>query len=88
MATAERSTVITDPVGIHARPASEFSQAAASSKCKVTIAKGEGAPVDASSILMVMSLGIAKDDKVTVTVDGDNAESVADDLIAKLTEAE
>ena len=88
MATAQRSTVITDPVGIHARPASEFSQAAASSGCKVTIAKGEGNPVDAGSILMVMSLGIAKGDKVTVTVEGDEAESVADSLVTQLTQAE
>ncbi|MCX8648254.1 HPr family phosphocarrier protein [Bifidobacterium sp. B4107] len=88
MATAQRSTIITDPVGIHARPASEFSQAAASSGCKVTIAKGDGAPVEAGSILMVMSLGIAKGDQVTVTVDGDDAGSVADALVAKLTQAE
>lgn len=88
MATAKRSTVITDPVGIHARPASEFSQAASSSDCKVTIAKGDGTPVDAGSILMVMSLGIAKGDRVTITVEGTEAESVADSLISKLTEAE
>lgn len=88
MATAQRSALITDPVGIHARPASEFSQAASSSGCKVTIAKGEGTPVDAASILMVMSLGIAKGDQVTVTVDGDDAGSVADALVAKLTQAE
>ena len=44
--------------------------------------------MDAGSILMVMSLGIAKGDKVTVTVDGDDAESVADSLVTKLTQAE
>ncbi len=45
MATATRSTVINDPVGIHARPAAQFAQAAGASGCTVTIAKGDGAPV-------------------------------------------
>ncbi|BDR53742.1 phosphotransferase [Bombiscardovia nodaiensis] len=89
MATITRSVLITDPVGIHARPASEFSQAAAASGCKVTISKEPGKPgVDASSILMVMSLGVAKGDTVELTVDGDNAEQVADQLIEVLTKAE
>lgn len=44
--------------------------------------------MEAGSILMVMSLGIAKGDQVTVTVDGDDAGSVADALVAKLTQAE
>ena len=51
MATATRSTVINDPVGIHARPAAQFAQAAGASGCTVTIAKGDGAPVQADSIL-------------------------------------
>ncbi|WEV42114.1 HPr family phosphocarrier protein [Bifidobacterium sp. ESL0682] len=88
MATATRTTTITDPVGIHARPASQFTQAVAASGCTVTIAKGDGTPVNAGSILSVMGLGIQKGDDVTVAVEGDNAESVADSLIETLTEAE
>lgn len=88
MATATRTATITDPVGIHARPASQFTQAVATSGCTVTIAKGTGAPVNANSILSVMGLGIQKGDNVTVNVEGDNAEKVADELIATLTKAE
>ncbi|MCO6559411.1 MAG: HPr family phosphocarrier protein [Bifidobacterium sp.] len=88
MAKATRTATITDPVGIHARPASQFAQAATASGCAVTIAKGAGAPVNAGSILSVMGLGIQKGDEVTVNVDGDNAEKVADDLIETLTKAE
>lgn len=89
MSIATRTTLITDPVGLHARPASEFSQAAAGSGCKVTISKEPGKPgVDASSILMVMSLGVSKGDTVEITVDGDNAEQVADQLIEVITKAE
>lgn len=39
MATATRTATINDPVGIHARPAAEFAQAATASGCAVTIAK-------------------------------------------------
>ncbi|OZG62040.1 phosphotransferase [Bifidobacterium lemurum] len=88
MATATRTTTISDPVGIHARPAAEFSRAATASGCTVTIAKQGGAPVPAGSILSVMGLGIKQGDDVELTVEGDNAESVADELIATLTKAE
>lgn len=85
MAQATRTTVIEDPVGIHARPAAQFAQAAAASGCTVTIAKGEGAPVAANSILSIMGLGVKQGDSVTLVVEGDNAEAVADELINTLT---
>ena len=69
-----RTTTITDPVGIHARPAAKFAQAATASGCTVTIAKQGGNPVPAGSILSIMGLGIKQGDTVEVTVDGDNAE--------------
>ena len=40
-----RNITITDPVGIHARPAAQFAQAVAASGCNVTIAKEGGAAV-------------------------------------------
>ena len=79
-----RTTTITDPVGIHARPAAKFAQAATASGCTVTIAKQGGNPVPAGSILSIMGLGIKQGD----TVDGDNAETVIDSLIETLTAAE
>lgn len=88
MATVTRSTVINDPVGIHARPAAEFAQAVAASGHTVTIAKGDGAAVPAGSILSVMGLGVKQGDTVTLTVEGDNAEAVADSLVKTLTKAE
>lgn len=87
MATATRSTVINDPVGIHARPAAEFAQAVTASGCTVTIAKGDGDAVPAGSILSVMGLGVKQGDTVTLTVEGDDADTVADSLVATLTKA-
>ena len=88
MSVATRTVTIEDPVGIHARPASEFSQAAMASNCTVTIAKGEGAPVSANSILSIMGLGITKGDSITITVDGNDAENVAAKLVEVVTKDE
>ena len=43
-----------------------------------TIKLKPGAPVNAASILGVISLGAEKGDYVTVTADGDNADAVLD----------
>lgn len=84
MATVTRTATVNDPVGIHARPAAEFAQAATASGCAVTIAKQGGNAVNAGSILSVMGLGIKQGDTIEITVDGDNAEAVADNLVATL----
>ncbi len=85
---ATRNLVINDPVGIHARPAAQFAQAVTASNCNVTIAKEGGDAVPAGSILSIMGLGIKQGDTVELTIEGDNAETVADSLIATLTAAE
>ena len=54
---ARRTVTIASSVGLHARPASIFVQAATATGLPVTIAKSGEAPVDARSILAVMALG-------------------------------
>lgn len=85
---ATRTTVINDPVGIHARPAAQFSQAVTSSGCTVTIAKEGGNPVPAGSILSIMGLGIKQGDSVVIDVQGADDETVADNLLNILVNAE
>lgn len=85
---ATRTTVINDPVGIHARPAAQFSQAVAASGCTVTIAKEGGNPVPAGSILSIMGLGIKQGDSVVIDVQGADDETVADNLLNILVNAE
>lgn len=85
---ATRTIAITDPSGIHARPAARLAQAALDSGCIVTIAKGDGDPTPADSILSVMAMDIRQGDEVRLTVEGNDAEHVADALIAALTAAE
>ncbi|RSX53608.1 phosphotransferase [Bifidobacterium goeldii] len=83
-----RTTVINDPVGIHARPAAQFAAAVTASGCTVTIAKEGGNPVPAGSILSIMGLGIKQGDSVVIDVEGADADAVADKLVATLLAAE
>jgi phosphocarrier protein len=79
--TATRSVRIGSAHGLHARPAKLFTQAVGQSGAKVTIAKGDGKPVNAASILAVIALGIDHGDEVTVAVDGDGADAVLTSLV-------
>ena len=85
---ATRTTVINDPVGIHARPAAQFAQAVTASNCNVTIAKEGGDAVPAGSILSIMGLGIKQGDSVVIDVQGADDETVADNLLNILVNAE
>lgn len=80
MATATRTVSIASAVGLHARPASILVQKASASGQTVTLTTKDGNEVDASSILGVLSLGVGHGDEVTIKVEGDNAETVADEI--------
>ena len=81
---AERTVLIGSTHGLHARPAKLFTKAAAAAGAPVTLQKGDGKPVNAASILGVISLGINHGDSVTLTADGDNADTVLDGLVELL----
>lgn len=81
---AQRTVVVASAVGLHARPAKLFTQAAAASGLTVQIAKDGGAPVNASSILRVMALAVKHGEEVTLTAEGDGADDVLDRLVEML----
>lgn len=70
---------ITDPEGIHARPAGLFVKAAAAHPCKVTITK-DGREVDAKRIMGVMSLGVKQGMEITLKCDGEGEDAAIADL--------
>ena len=84
---AERIATIASRVGLHARPAAIFAEAAGNEDLEVTIAR-EGEPVedamDASSILSLMGLGAEHGTKVVLRAEGDGAEAVLETLAAIL----
>ena len=81
---ASRNVTIASSVGLHARPASMFVQAATATGLPVTIAKEGQTPVDARSILAVMALGAKNGDVVTLSAEGDGAEDKLGELVALL----
>ncbi|GAT74900.1 HPr family phosphocarrier protein [Microbacterium hydrocarbonoxydans] len=83
--TVSRTVRIGSSHGLHARPAKLFAQAAKEAGIPVTIAKDAGKPVNAASILGVIALAIEHGDYVTLTAEGDTAESVLDALTELLT---
>ncbi|PZR54921.1 HPr family phosphocarrier protein [Xylanimonas oleitrophica] len=81
---SQRTAVVASLQGLHARPAALFTQAVAATGVPVTIAKGDGAPVDAASTLLVMTLGARLGDEVTLACED---EGVLEDL-ARLIETD
>lgn len=80
----ERTATIASRVGLHARPAAIFAEAAGELDLEVTIAK-QGDPaddaMDAASILSLMSLGAEHGDVVVLRAEGDGADEALDRLV-------
>jgi phosphocarrier protein HPr len=81
---AERQATIGSRVGLHARPASLFIEAVGKQPVAVTISKDGSAPLNAASILSIMSLGASHGDVVTLAAEGEGAEKALDELAALL----
>ena len=74
--------VITDPVGIHARPAGLLVQEVKRhADSVVTLTKGDKS-VNLLRLMALMQMGIKKGDSVTVSVEGGDEEAVAAELEA------
>lgn len=77
-----KSVTVGSAVGLHARPAAVISEAAGELDAEVTIATPGGEPVDASSALLIMTLGAGPGDTVEVS----SEDPVALEKIATLVE--
>lgn len=71
--------VITDPEGIHARPAGILVKQAAGYQSTVKITKGEKS-ADAKRIFGVMGLGVKTGEEVSITVEGADEDTAAAEL--------
>ena len=66
---------ITDPVGIHARPAGLLAKAAKALDSTVTIEKADGKSAAATKLMAVMALGVKCGDTVTVKIEGGSEDA-------------
>lgn len=76
----ETEVILTNPTGLHARPASLLVQTAAKFKSNITLEK-EGRNVNAKSIMGVLSLGADKGSRIKISVEGEDAEEALKALL-------
>jgi phosphotransferase system HPr (HPr) family protein len=75
--------VVRNPSGLHARPATLFTQAAAGFESRITVEnldRGKG-PVDAKSLLLLLTTGVSRDHRVRLTADGADEEAAIETLV-------
>ncbi|MGI6003238.1 MAG: HPr family phosphocarrier protein [Lachnospiraceae bacterium] len=75
--------VITDPVGIHARPAGQLVAAAKKYASNVDI-ELNGKSASAKKLINLMSLGVKQGNEITVKVEGADEDTAAAELEAWL----
>lgn len=66
---------VTDPLGVHARPAGMLVKAAKALTSTITIEKADGKSARATKLMAVMGLAIKAGNTVTVTVEGEDEEA-------------
>jgi phosphocarrier protein HPr len=81
---SERQVTIGSKVGLHARPASLFAKAVKDAGVPVKIAKDGKPPVNAASLLSMLTLGAEFGDEVTLSAEGEGAETALDELAEML----
>ena len=73
MSVVETSVMITNQVGLHARPARLLVQTAAQFRSRIQLRHGEKT-ANAKSILGVLTLGAVLGDTITLHAEGEDAE--------------
>jgi phosphotransferase system HPr (HPr) family protein len=76
--------VVRNPSGLHARPAALFTRTAGGFAATITVEnldRGKG-PVDVKSMLMLLTAGVSRDQRIRLTADGPDEDAA----IAALTE--
>lgn len=77
----EFTYVITDAIGIHARPAGMLVKEAKNFSSKITL-EANGKSADATKLMAVMSLGVKSGAEVVIKAEGDDEDAA----IAKMEE--
>ena len=77
--TTERTIIIKNKQGLHARPAALFVQIANKFDSDVTVIKGK-MKVNGKSIMGIMMLEAGKGSKVTIITKGEDAETAMTEL--------
>jgi phosphocarrier protein len=74
--------VVANPSGLHARPATLFTEAAAAFASTVTVenlTNGKG-PVDAKSILLLLTAGVSSGHRIRIAATGEDEDAAVEAL--------
>ncbi|BDV02485.1 MAG: phosphocarrier protein HPr [Candidatus Hepatoplasma vulgare] len=71
---------ITDPIGLHARPATILVKEASKYKSDIKLKTLNGKEVNLKSILSIMSLSIKKDDEIIITAKGSDEKTAIENI--------
>lgn len=78
----QRKVTIGPEVGLHARPAARFVKGAAACGCDVRVGRPGQQPVNAASMLSVLSLCARQGEELVLSADGENADAALAQLAA------
>ena len=78
-----RNIVIDHEVGLHARPAAKFVELATQFPCTIEVRNvtRESKPVNAKSMLLVLSLGVSSGHEIEVTANGEQEKEAIQGLV-------
>jgi phosphocarrier protein HPr len=79
--TAQRELVVTNKLGVHARPAALFVKAANRFSCSVLVEK-DGEQINGKSIMGLMMLAAGPGSKLLITCEGEDCHQALDDIEA------
>lgn len=82
----EAIVTITDPTGLHARPAAVLVQTAGRYQSKVLLfLEGSDKSANAASIMQLLKLGVRQGDKLKIVAEGDDAPEALEAILTTLT---
>ena len=76
----EKTVIIANRAGIHARPAAVLVQAAKDFKCNIHLVKGKD-KINAKSIMGILTLAAVYGTELTLIADGEDEESAINTLV-------
>ncbi len=77
--SAQKVVTVTNPMGLHFRPADMLSRAAARFQCMIEIEK-DGQAIDCKSVLSILTLGAAQGTQLHLRANGQDAQQAVDVL--------
>lgn len=75
------TVTLTNKTGLHARPAKVFAEAAKGFTADVRVGKDGADPVNAKSVLSVLTLDCHQGDAITITTEGEDADAALQRLV-------